>query len=194
MQASPLTPFFSPLDGIAAPQPQRFEVARPLPALNPGTQFDRSVDTIASPTGSGGGGSAETKGAFDLNIAAAGGGTLDVTVIPGTVNGLLPSNYLSTFNISATGLYYLTLSIAATGSTITSASLVMSSSAPAVQVPTRDTPASSFSRLIAIITDGVAERQIPVGSLITFPEERFRTNRTAPAPDESPFYFWYAWT
>ena len=83
------------------------------------TQWDRQVDELDSPGLSSGGGVVAVIYPYDVISA----GTSAFTVQPGTLNGLLSTNYNSTFTLSLSTTYYLTLSATASNGQITGATL-----------------------------------------------------------------------
>lgn len=158
------------------------------------TQFDRQIDQILSPVSGGGGGAGAAVYPFDVISA----GTSSFTVQPGTMSGLLPSNYASTFTLTPSTTYYLQLDCTASSGQIASAALNFASSAPAAIPVNMGQPPTSFSFLVGIlITNGAGGgtwfRCIAPGSLFAIGALQYQTNKASPAPGTLPFDNWYTW-
>ena len=157
-------------------------------------QWDRQVDDFSGPgLGNGGGGVAVV---YPFDVISA--GTSAFTVQPGTLSGLLPSNYNSTFTLSLSSTYYLTLAATASAGQITAATLSFAASAPAAIPVNMGQPPLSFSFLLGIlITDGVGGgtwfRAIAPGSLFAVGQLQYQTNKASPSPGTLPFDNWYTW-
>lgn len=158
----------------------------------PWSQFDRQVDRFGNPGGGGGGGS-PTVEPFDVSFDTPMSGTVNASFSPGTVNGLLPSNYNTPININVTGTYYAVISLTASGGQITGAVLSLPTAAPAAIPVNMGQPPLSFDFLIGIIVDSVWYRTIGSGSLTAAGKEVFRTSKTSPAPGTLPYDIWYSW-
>jgi hypothetical protein len=78
----------------------------------------------------------------------------EVTVTPGTVNGLLPSNVLTGLAISGSGTEYVYLTVEAVEFAVDSAILSIKTSPLTPPAPTEDFPPVSTPILIAVISDG----------------------------------------
>lgn len=152
------------------------------------------IDTIAqyqliSDGGSGGG----STPVYPFDVSLTGSGTLTAAVQPGTINGLIPSNFLSTFSISALATGYLVLSVTTSGGQVTGAVLSLPSSPP-VGVPVNmGQPPTTFDYLLGAVVNGVWFRVIGPGSLAAASVEAFRVTKTAPAPGTLPYDIYYTW-
>lgn len=153
------------------------------------TQFDRQLDIVATPPASGGGGGMTQVFPFDVISA----GTAGYAVQPGTINGLLPSNYTITQMLGPTNTYYLTLSVTASSGQITGATLSFAASAPAAVPVNMGQPPTSFDYLLGVVIDQVWFRTIGPGSLSAGGNEVFRTDKSSPAPGTLPYDIWYTW-
>jgi len=156
------------------------------------TQFDRQIDQILSPVAGGGGGAV----VYPFDVISA--GTSSFTVQPGTLNGLLPSNYNSTFTLSTSTTYYLQLAATASNGQITGATLSFVTSAPAAIPTNMGQPPTSFDYMLGIlITNGAGGgtwfRTIGPGSLNAAGQECFRTSKSSPSPGTLPYDIWYTW-
>lgn len=161
--------------------------------------WDRQVDEFNSPPISDGGGSA---GPFPFDAIlepdpVTMGNTL-ATFLPGVINGLLPSNYASSFSLSPSSTYFAIISCTASNGQITAASLSFGSSPPAAIPTNMGQPPLSFDFLLGIvITDGLGgatwSRIIGDGSLAAAGAEAFRTDKATPVPGTLPYDIWYTW-
>jgi hypothetical protein len=157
------------------------------------TQFDRQIDSIMTPAAGGGSGSAVV---YPFDVISA--GTSSFTVQPGTMSGLLPSNYANTFTLTPSTTYYLVLNCTASSGQIASAALNFAASAPAAIPVNMGQPPTSFSFLVGIlITNGAGGgtwfRCIAPGSLFAIGALQYQTNKASPSPGTLPFDNWYTW-
>lgn len=158
------------------------------------SQFDRDLDVIESPP-PGGGGGASGPGPFDLEFTpSATPGELEVRMIAGTINAVIPSGYLSLPDILETGEYYLILSVTTADGQVASASVSLTGSPPTGIPVTLGTPPTSFDVLLGVVEDGVWFRTCAVGNKVATPFETFRTGIINPAPGTLPYEIYYSWT
>ena len=164
-----------------------------LPGTPLANQFGRSLDIIQTPSASGGGG-ASTIYPFDAYLSA---GTATYAVQPGTINGLLPSNYNSTFTLTPGTTYYLVLNVTTSGGQVTGATLAFNTSAPAAIPVNAGQPPTSFSFLIGVLlvgaTSGTWYRTIGPGSLSAAGQLSYQANATSPSPGTLPYTNYYTW-
>lgn len=154
-------------------------------------RFDRRADRLPDPPGGSGGG--EGPRPFDVLFGTPSGGSVAATVQPGTINGLLPSNYSSSWTLTIPGTYFVVLSCTASGGQITGATLNFNSSPPAGIPVNSGQPPLSFDFLLGIVVDGVWFRTIGDGSLTAAGQLSYQVNATAPAPGTLPFTNYYTW-
>jgi hypothetical protein len=184
-----------PLPEIPAAPPS----PRPFPfggGEEPSERFDRQIDTIKSPDSapSAGGGGGATPEPFDLSFTAGGSPSdLTPTMRPGTINSVIPSNYLSIPDFSDTGTFYFVLSVTALNGQIVSATVALNGSAPAGIPVTMGVPPTAFDFLIGVVQDGVWYRSAPAGSFTAVPFETFRAGITSPPPGTLPYDIYYSW-
>ncbi len=159
------------------------------------TQWDRQVDEFDSPgISSGGGGSTAAIYPFDVISA----GTSNFTVQPGTINGILPSNYSNVFTLSLGTTYYVDLNVTASSGQVTAATLSFDASAPAAIPVNASAPPNSFSFMLGLlITDNVGGatwyRVIGPGSLTAAGSLVYQVNASSPSPGTLPFTNYYTW-
>lgn len=163
-----------------------------IPAQTPGFGFE--LDQIKSPPPGGTGTPSTGLGPFDLEFSPGGSpGDLTPFMRPGTVNSVIPSNYLSLPDISDTGAYYFVLSVTTLDGQIATASVALNGSPPAGIPVAMGVPPTAFDYLIGAVVDGVWFRAAPTGSLDAIPFETFRTGIINPTPGTLPYDIWYSW-
>jgi hypothetical protein len=80
-----------------------------------------------------------------------------MSIMAGSVNGIIPSNMFTTFNLggSVAGTKYIGITVTSNNGTIQSASISVGSSPFAGQTPTANFPPASFVIPMGVIVDGV---------------------------------------
>lgn len=135
---------------------------------------------------------------FDLKI------TLDVPdseilvkIIPGTVNGLLPSNVFATITEAYSAIspitYYASVTCATDGKSITGVTWGLSTSAPTGQTPTAWAAPASFSYLFGIIVGTTLYRTIAKSSLVFSPTFVVSVPKSSISPNIIPYDNYYNW-
>lgn len=160
-----------------------------IPAKTPGFGFE--LDQIKSPP-PGGGGTPPTELPFDVSFDTA-GDPRDTFVRPGTINGVLPTNFDDTFSLAASGVYYLVLNVTASDGEIASATLSFDGSPPAGIPTLQGQPPTAFAYLLGVVVDLVWYRTIGNGSLAAAGSEVFRVSKTSPSPGTLPYDIYYTW-
>ena len=167
-------------------------------STEPGTaivssRFDREIDTIENPAGVGGGGGGPYP--FDAILTADPGtpGYSIATIQPGTINGILPSNYSTTYTLDDTLVYFLVASVTVSAGQITAVTLSMPTSPPAGVPVNMGQPPLSFTYLLGVVVDGVWYRVIGNGSLSAISTDVYHTDKTSPSPGTLPYDIWYTW-
>jgi len=163
-------------------------------------KFEPTIDGMRSlwPSVAGGGGGG---GPFPFDVSFTAGSDAShrtATVRPGTLNGLIPDNILTTEDVDINNTYYLILEATAMDGQIASAHLRFDSSAPTTGIPTTmGEPPIAFEFCIGIIVgDGAMStwyRTIGNGSLFAEGSEVFRVSKVAPSPGTLPYDIWYTW-
>jgi hypothetical protein len=161
------------------------------------TRLDRQLDVLESAPAGGGGGSAAPS-PFDVIMGTPVMGVPNATFQPGTINGILPSNYASSFTLAASTTYFVTLDVTASAGQITSATLSFASSAPAAIPVNASSPPNSFSFMLGLlVTDALGGgewfRTIGDGSLTAAGSLVYQVNAVSPAPGTLPFTNYYTW-
>jgi hypothetical protein len=168
------------------------------PVSSPGLRVKRTPDgtilePLAGPTRTVRGGGGVTRYPFDITLTDAGGGDSTATIWPGTINQLLPSNYLTGVTVSNTGTHFLVLDCTASDGEITAAPLAIETGAPPAITPTQGTPPVAFQVLIGIIIDGVAYKVWGNGNMTASAAESFRVDKGSPVPGSLPYDVFYTW-
>lgn len=131
---------------------------------------------------------------FDITLTSDGLGGYIATFQPGTINQLLPSNYLTGVTVPAAGTRYLVLSCTASSGAITAAAFSASSTAPAAIAPTAGTPPNSFELLIGVCINAAATKVWGCGNIQAVPSEAFRLQKATPLAGELPYDVYYTWS
>lgn len=162
---------------------------------SPNANIDLGFDEIGWPgtTPPSGGGTPGPAATYPFDVTLTGSGTLTASVKAGTINGLIPSNFLSTFSIGALATGYLVLSVTTSGGQVTGALLSLPSTPP-VGIPVNmGQPPTTFDYLLGAVVNGVWFRVIGLGSLAAASVEAFRVSKVAPAPGTLPYDIYYTW-
>lgn len=163
-------------------------------------RFDRSIDTIQSPPAGGGGGGGGSSGPYPFDVeftAGSDGSHKTATTRPGTINGIIPSNILTTADLSVSSAYYLVLNATVADGEITACTISFDSSPPSSMPVTLGEPPTSFSYVLGmIIGDGslcVWFRTIGSGSLTSTGSEVYRVPKAFPSPGTIPYDIYWTW-
>lgn len=167
----------------------------PMPSM-PAEQYERSIDPpFDTPAPAGGGSAPAVIYPFDITFSAGSDSShAKATIQPGTLNGLIPSNYTTTYDLDITTTYYLVLSVTATDGAITGCSLSMPTTAPSPIPVLMGAPPTSFDYLLGVVISKAWFRVIGNGSLTANGQEVFRVSKTSPAPGTLPYDIYYTWS
>ena len=111
-----------------------------------------------------------------------------VRVRPGTLNGILPTNWDIEEECAATGLFYAKAVIATDGEAVTGVTIVINGTAPAVQEPVEFGIENPVEYLFGLFLEGTVYRVIGAGHISISPKLWLTTEKqTLPAPGELPF-------
>ena len=111
-----------------------------------------------------------------------------VRVRPGTLNGILPTNWDIEEECAATGLFYAKAVIATDGEAITGVTIVINGTAPAVQTPVEFGVSNPVEYLFGLFLEGSVYRVIGAGHITISPKLWLTTEKQSlPAPGELPF-------
>ena len=111
-----------------------------------------------------------------------------IRVRPGTLNGILPTNWDEEFEYPGTGLWYAKAVVATDGEAITGVTIVINGTAPTVQQPVEFGIQNPVQYLFGLFLEGAVYRVIGAGHITISPKLWLTTERqTLPAPGELPF-------
>jgi hypothetical protein len=114
------------------------------------------------------------------------------TVWPGTVNGVLPTNYTVEAELDVASSYYLVLEITTATASVTGVTIAAPSTIPDTQIPTTiNQPPTSFKILFAIVAEGVLF-QIRTGNVFVVAREELRVAKSV-AAGEIPWDSYWTW-
>lgn len=115
-----------------------------------------------------------------------------VRVRPGTLNGILPTNWDDEFTCASTGLHYAKAVIATDGEALTSVAIAIDTSAPTVQEPQEFGIETTVEYLFGLFAEGQVYRPIGAGHII-LPTRTWLVTSASPAasPGESPYDIFY---
>lgn len=136
---------------------------------------------------------ATTSNAFDVEVTPSGKG-YRLSVLPGLINGILPSNYdiVHTTSDAAQCVFLLLTGTVANGG-IVSATLSFGSTVAPQVTPNEGMPPGAFSWTLGMLVAGKWYKLV-AGSLTVVPKEVFRTAKTSYLPGELPYEPWYTWS
>jgi hypothetical protein len=115
-----------------------------------------------------------------------------VRVRPGTLNGILPTNWDIEQSCAATGLFYAKAVIATDGEAITGVTIEIDANPPTVQQPVEFGIATSVEYLFGLFSEGAVYRVISAGHIV-LPTRTWLVTSADPvaAPGESPYDIYY---
>lgn len=129
---------------------------------------------------------------FDVMSGTAEGAS-SATIVPGTLNGILPTNMFDSFTLDATSTWYFKAGATTDGTQVTAVEIFVDNSPPDVQVPVPQALPASFDKLFAMSVDGKVFRMIPDGSITVAAQPLFTADRTSWAPGKPMTETWYSW-
>jgi hypothetical protein len=131
---------------------------------------------------------------FDLTLEDA-GATFTGKFRPGTVNGLIPSNYLSLTGIAKTGTVYIGIVCTFSNAAIQTAVFAAGGTAPPAYLVTKNVPPTDLRILTHVVVQGVVYRVIGPNSLTVKPDVWFETDKTGTlVTGERPVDYWYSYS
>jgi hypothetical protein len=145
----------------------------------------------------GGGGAPATRQPWDLIAypdpdSTAESPPFKIRVQPGTLNGILASNWDAEFNAASSGLYYAKAVITTDGESITGVTIAIDTSEPSEQEPVEFGIASTIEYLFGLFAEGAVYRVINPGNITLAPRVWLTTSADpAAAPGESPYDIYY---
>ena len=116
-----------------------------------------------------------------------------VRVRPGTLNGILPTNWDIEEEVAGTGLFYAKAVVATDGEAITGVTIVIDGTAPAVQEPVEFGIENPVEYLFGLFSEGQVYRVIGAGHITLAPEVWLvKDKASAAAPGQFPYDVLYS--
>lgn len=129
---------------------------------------------------------------FTMSITAS-GVTRTITFRAGTINSLLPSNYLTGVTVPQAGTRYIVLDVTVTSGAITAAAFAADTTAPDAIAPFAGEPPTSFKVLIGVCINAKLFRVWGCGNIQAVPVEAFRLQKATPVAGQVPYDVYYTW-
>lgn len=129
---------------------------------------------------------------FTMSITSS-GATRTITFRPGTINSLLPSNYLTGITVPQTGTRYIVLDVTVVSGAVTAASFGADSTIPGAIAPFAGEPPTSFKILMAVCIDAKLFRVWGCGNIQALAVESFRIQKAVPVAGQLPYDVYYTW-
>jgi len=115
-----------------------------------------------------------------------------IRVQPGTLNGILPSNWDEEFDAAATGLHYAKAVISTDGEAITGVTIEIDTTPPDEQEPQEFAIANPIEYLFGLFAEGAVYRVIGAGHIELIPQTWITVSKSPPAaPGELPYVQYY---
>jgi hypothetical protein len=130
---------------------------------------------------------------FDLALTDA-GATFTGVFRPGTVNGLIPSNYLSLTGISKEDTVYIGIVCTLSNAAVQTAVFAAGASPPPAYQVTKNIPPTDLSILTHVVVAGAVYRVLGPSSITVTPVASFATDKTTTlVPGETAQDTWYTY-
>lgn len=120
------------------------------------------------------------------------GETLRVSVHPGTINSLVPTNIFDPIEITGIGVEYIVLTMTSTGDSPVSASLSKETTYPVPSATTPSNPPTAVTDVLAVLNDGVVY-QVRDTNLVATSVEVLQETVANPVVGERQYIPWYRW-
>ena len=159
-------------------------------AVSGGVRVARGISGITFTGKNVRGGRATATGPFPWQTSCSDAGVLSVH--PGTINGMLPSNIFSDLTV-ADGLHFLKAKVTTNGKSVTSVTLAVEDSYMDCGMNAVENAApATLAYIIAAISDGTVLQVVKTNIVIT-PTVAFLMARTPPTSWDEPFTRWWTW-
>lgn len=129
---------------------------------------------------------------FDMTLSVE-GGNYRLTVYPGTINGIVPDNYLSGILISQGGAHYIYASCTTSNGSITSVTLESSTTVQTPSLPTLNYPPTTLKVLVGIIIGSTEYKVANCSNFTVSSVEVFRLPKASPVQGMMPYDIYYNW-
>jgi hypothetical protein len=111
---------------------------------------------------------------------------------PGTLNGILPTNWDEEFECAGTGLFYAKAVIATDGESVTGLTIEIDGTPPEVQQPQTFAVGSPIELTFGLFYEGQTFRTIGPGSITVAPVPYLVTDKASPQPGELAYEITYS--
>lgn len=153
-----------------------------------GTIWNRTIHTIG-----GGTAAAATNQPFDIALTEVASPDYHITLIPGGINQLVPTNMLAVTDYDNTTTRFVSLDVTTDGRKVTSSVITIGAAAPAQGIGAAQAIGpTSFSMLIGVVALGTIY-QIWRGMMLATLTQSHLEDRDPPVIGMSPIIRWYTW-
>lgn len=149
-----------------------------------------TINVLAGGDGGSSGSVSTSSTAFDVKVEVVAEG-YKLTVMPGTINGLLPTNYFIEY-VTAVDCFLL-LSMTTLNGEVASATLSFGTEVAPVITSQASMPPPEFSYTLGMLVAGKWYKTVG-GSLTAVPIEVFRVAKTEYTPGSLPYEPYYSWS
>jgi hypothetical protein len=157
---------------------------------------DATYIGLAAGTGTGGGGATESH-PFQISASTDAEDNVTLTVDPGTLNSLLPSNVFDGAALrefaAGSGLQYVVLTGTSDGEQFTSCALSVESQAVQPQAPTVFGLPTTAAFLLGVVYEGSVFQVQKTNLLVTGKQQYVKQKSTPAAPGTLPYEIYYVW-
>jgi hypothetical protein len=129
---------------------------------------------------------------WDAVLSPTGVGTGNFTLICGTVNQFLPTNFISSLPYS--GNTYVKLEVTASSGRVTGLTIVADSSPTSAPQVNQGGPPTNFEILVGVIINGVFFKTCQSLNFLAVPQESFRADRDPVVLGLFPQVIYYTWS
>lgn len=118
----------------------------------------------------------------------------DLTIRPGTLNGMLPSGILTPVTYTNGSTVYVKVNCLSDGKSVTSCSIEIDATDPIANVAQASSGLTEFDVLIGAVINNTVYKTIGwCGSIQARLEQVFLEDKVSPAVGSSPYTRWYQW-
>lgn len=117
---------------------------------------------------------------------------VDVTMTPGTINGILAGNWSATRTMTKNATHYIVLTVTTDGQAVLSTSWAEQATSPNADEPKKWTLSTSLKVLIGIVANGVV-KQLIKKNLTANGKKRLTTEKNNATLGQIPYDNWYVW-
>ena len=164
-----------------------------------GYSYTASRGGFALSINGGGGSSRPALQPFDIQLSGAPGNPNSylATIVPGTVNGVLPSNLttggdFTEFQVAADFTYW-TVNIESNGFEVTAAAISTSTSPPTPQTHGVNAMPTTYSHIFGVTCNGSVYRTIGAGSIVLQTSAELTIDKQSPTPGLRSYDRYYLW-